>query len=153
MDIEIIETGPMEERRRRRSEAHRATTYGRFLNELCDATVYEKSFAATASTVVLNCLEQRLASGTVDHMEAQLTARLRELLEESRQPRALKPRKIHRIELLQMIADGLTLTMQEAEVVARNVLGAVRNHVSQGEAAQVEKQLPDDLREFWWPLL
>jgi uncharacterized protein (DUF2267 family) len=142
----------LEERRRHRSEAHRAGTWGRFLNQLCDETGYEKRFASEATASVLGALEQRLRMVESDHLEAQLPAKLRELLDAKRGERRLKPRQVHSAEMITMVSEDLDRTPQEAEVVVRDVLCQVRGQISEPEARRVERILPMDMRTLWTPL-
>jgi uncharacterized protein (DUF2267 family) len=144
-----LSAGAMKEKRRRRSDAHRASTWGHFLNRLCDETGCEKSFAAAATTAVLGALEQRLRESEADHLEAQLPSRLREALDDKRGERLLKPRQVHYGELVTMVSDALGLVPQEAEVVARDVLTVVRLQISEPEARRVERILPQDMRMLW----
>lgn len=82
-------------------------------------------------------------------MEAQLPARLREMLRENKAP-GDTPRKFGRDEFLRLVARDLELAgEQDAESVTRVVLGLVRQRLSEGEAADVEGQLPADLRSLW----
>jgi uncharacterized protein (DUF2267 family) len=146
-----ITPDPRQIKRARRSESHKATTWGAFLNELREHGDWSREFAEQATTAVLCTLERRITSNVAGHMEAQLPARLRELLASCERRSALKPRKIGRPEFMTLIAEDLDLTLQQAELVAREVLATVRTHISEGEALQVEKQLPMELRDLWWP--
>jgi uncharacterized protein (DUF2267 family) len=141
---------PIEEARRRRSEAHRATTYGTFMNELCSVGGYSREGAEKAALCVLNLLHHRIQEGEASNLEAQLPATLRELLQAYDRPMPLKPRQVGRQEFLTLVGEELELSPQEAEVVARDVLGIVRQHVSEGEATQIERELPPDMRNLWW---
>jgi len=141
---------PIQERKHQRSEAHKATTYGAFLTDLCAAGGYTRELAERAATHVLHRLEQRIRSDESDPLEAQLPVRLCELLAGCDRPLGLKRRKIHRAEFITLVAEDLELQPQEAERVVREVLGVVRQHISDGEAKKVEAQLPPDMRDFMW---
>lgn len=140
-----------EERRLHRSNAHRAGTWGRFLNRFCDGTGYEKPFAAEALSVVLNAFEQRLRTSEGDHLEAQLPAKLQELVRLRHGERRLRPRQVHAPELITMVAEDLDLTPQEAEGITRDALAMIRMQVTEPEARRVEHILPVDLRLLWGP--
>lgn len=145
-----LHADPAEERRRRRSESHRDTTYGTFLNELCANSGLARDRAEQAAVSVLCILTQRIQQGEAGNLEAQLPAKLRELVQTCDRHLDMKPSKVRRAEFITMVADDLSVPPQEAELIARNVLSTVRQHISDGEAGQVEQELPRDMRDLWW---
>lgn len=138
-----------QERREQRHQSRAGTTYRAFIRELCEKGAFDEAFAERAVVSVLCTLEQRLMGTEASDMEAQLPARLREMLRENKAP-GDTPRKFGRDEFLHLVARDLELAgEQDAESVTRVVLGLVRQRLSEGEAADVEGQLPADLRSLW----
>lgn len=136
-------------RREQRHQSRAGTTYRAFIRELCEKGAFDEAFAERAVVSVLCTLEQRLMSTEASDMEAQLPARLREVLRECRVTGS-KPRKFGRDEFLRIVAQDLELAgEQDAESVTRVVFELVRQHLSEGEASDVEGQLPADLRSLW----
>lgn len=137
-------------RREQRHQSRAGTTYRAFIRELCEKGAFDEAFAERAVVSVLCTLEQRLMSTEASDMEAQLPARLREMLRECRVTTGGKPRRFGRDEFLRIVARDLGLAdEQDAESVSRVVFGLVRQHLSEGEASDVEGQLPADLRSLW----
>ncbi len=87
----------------------------------------------------------------VKHLEAQLPAKVRDLLRRCPRHEGLPPRKFKLLEFLQRVGEDLDTTPNEAERLSRAVFATVRGHISEGEADDVMGQLPADLRALWIP--
>jgi uncharacterized protein (DUF2267 family) len=139
----------LERRRLLRRESRTGQTYRQFLRDLEALTGLSREKAERAAVSILCVLEQRLLGGQVSHMEAQLPAKLRDLLVRCERHAGPPPRKFHREEMLRMVADDLECSPIEAEPMIRQVCQVVREHISEGEAGQIEAELPGDLRELF----
>lgn len=139
----------LEARRAERHEARQTQTYKIFLKHLCALGALEEELAERAALSVLCALEQRLLGDEAAHLNAQLPARLRELLVRCERHHGQKPLKFGREAFISMVCADLELPPEEAERLIRTVLAAVRHQVSEGELEDVLGQLPQDLRELW----
>jgi|SRR5215217_3526896 len=140
-----------EELRAKRHESRTARTYSFFLKDLEARAGVDRPLAERAAESVLCTLEQRLMSGEVKDLEAQLPEKVRDLLRRCPRHEGLPPRKFKMLEFIQMVADDLDTTPNEAERLTRAVFATVREHVSEGETDEVIGQLPADLRALWIP--
>lgn len=94
------ETMSESERARRRvmrSESRTSQTYADFIKDLCQQANADWDYAEQVAASVLCVLEQRLTGGRGRHLEAQLPAKVRELLtrctrHEGARPRSSTPR-------------------------------------------------------------
>jgi uncharacterized protein (DUF2267 family) len=139
----------LETRREMRRETRRSQTYKAFLKNLCAIGSMSEEEAERAAVSVLCVLEQRLFGEEAAHLEAQLPAKLQELLVRCERHIGKPTSKFGREGFLQMVADDLGVDPNEAERKSRAVFTAVREQVSEGEVEDVINQLPADLRELW----
>lgn len=130
-----------------RHASRRANTYVKFIDELMRVAKLTKGEAEAAAVSVLSRFEQRLTRDEASHLEAQLPAKLREMLEGC--PRPLKPLRFYLDEFYQAVAGDLGLTKEEAISLTHFVFLAVSKFVSLGEARDVASQLPKDLAQVW----
>ncbi|NTX05942.1 DUF2267 domain-containing protein [Myxococcus sp. CA051A] len=140
-----------EELRAKRRESRTSRTYTLFLRDLEAKAGVDRPLAERAAESVLCTLEQRLMGQEVEHLEAQLPQKVRDLLQRCPRHEGLPPRKFKMLEFLQMVSDDLDTTPNEAERLTRAVFATVRAHISEGEAEDVIGQLPADLRALWVP--
>jgi uncharacterized protein (DUF2267 family) len=140
----------MQERREQRHESRTGQTYARFLDELSARGRMDRQQAEQAAVAVLSVLKLRLFGGEAKDLEAQLPQKLRELLRDypSEIP-GEPPASFGADEFLRRVARKLDITFGQAEQTARVVLGVVRDSISEGEARDVEAQLPPDLWSLW----
>jgi uncharacterized protein (DUF2267 family) len=140
----------VKESRELRHEAHTRESYARFIKRLCDVgpVPMERDLAECAAVAVMSALERRLPADEAKDLEAQLPRKLVEFLPppDKRSPR---PHKFGREEFIQTVADDLGKTPQEAEGLTRLVFRAIREQISEGEARDVEGNLPPDLQALW----
>jgi uncharacterized protein (DUF2267 family) len=133
-------------RREQRHESHTASTYAAFLAALCAEGPLERGLAECAAPAVVHALLQRIQPTEARDLEAQLPRKLVELLP----PREAGPEVgKSREEFLRAVGEALRLEPAAVEPVVRAVLVTVREHISQGEARDVEHNLRADLRELW----
>jgi uncharacterized protein (DUF2267 family) len=137
-----------EQRRLQRRESRASQTWHRFLADLCAATGLDPEPAADSAVSVLCRLEERLTAEEARDLEAQLPVKLRQLLADAcGQVDALH--KLHRRQFVTGVALDLGIPDAEAESLVRAVFATVRNHISEGEARDIQSQLPKDLQPLW----
>ncbi|AGC41362.1 hypothetical protein MYSTI_00003 [Myxococcus stipitatus DSM 14675] len=140
-----------EDLRAQRHESRTSRTYELFLGDLAARVGGDRALAQRAAESVLCTLEQRLMGTEVKHLEAQLPAKVRDLLKRCPRHEGLPPRKFKLLEFLQMVGDDLDTPPNEAERLSRAVFATLREHISEGEIDDVMGQLPADLRALWIP--
>lgn len=140
---------PTAERRAERHETRTRQTYVHFLKNLGAIGGMSREEAERAAVSVLCAVEQRLYGEEAAHLNAQLPLKLKELLARCPRHIGVPPRKLGRDELLQLVADDLETTVEDAELIVRSVLLAVRQQVTAGEVDDVISQLPPDIAELW----
>ncbi len=138
----------VKESRELRHEAHTRESYARFIKRLCGIGPIERDLAECAAVAVMMALERRLPADEARDLEAQLPSKLVEFLPppDKRSPR---PHKFGREEFIQTVADDLLKSPEEAERLTRLVFRAIREQISEGEARDVEGNLPPDLQALW----
>jgi uncharacterized protein (DUF2267 family) len=147
MNRTTTETEGMD-RRAQRHEAHTRETYASFLKHLCALEPIPRDLAECAAVAVLTALERRLPAYEARDLEAQLPRKLVEFLPPP-DKRPARPHKFGREEFLQTVADDLGKSPEEAERLTRLVFRALRDQISEGEARDVESNLPLDLQALW----
>ncbi|MCI0573338.1 MAG: DUF2267 domain-containing protein [Myxococcaceae bacterium] len=144
--------GPRQQAHRQtRSEVRTQQTFARFLDGLRIRTELPEDRREQVAVVVLGALQQRLLSGEADDLRAQLPRSLQELM--AAHPAAARGSgsgvPASGVEFIQAVAQPLGVDFDEAERYIRAVFATVREHISEGEARDVESQLPPDLWSLW----
>jgi len=139
----------LETRREQRRETRRSQTYKAFLRNLAAIGSMNEEESERAAISVLCVLEQRLFGEEAAHLEAQLPAKLQELLVRCERHVGKPASKFGREGFIQMVSEDLGVDGIEAEKKIRAVFTAVREQVSEGEIEDVIGQLPADLRGLW----
>ncbi|HVP60536.1 MAG TPA: DUF2267 domain-containing protein [Myxococcaceae bacterium] len=140
----------MDERTRaERSEQRRNQTFAAFMTYLRRVGAISEELAEQSAVAVLCALERRIQPAEARDLEAQLPAKLRDLVARCDRHAGLRPRAIDRTEFVGMVADELAVPPHRAEHLILAVFHALRAQVSEGEARQVEAQLPADLKVLW----
>jgi len=140
----------MDDRKRaERSEQRRNQTFAAFMTYLRRVGSISEDLAERAAVAVLCALERRIHPGEAKDLQAQLPAKLRDLVVRCDTHSGVRPHTIDEREFVAMVADDLTLPPARAEQLILSVFHALRAQVSEGEARQVEGQLPPDLRALW----
>jgi uncharacterized protein (DUF2267 family) len=134
-----------------RSETRTSQTYAAFLKDLCRAAQVDWDLAEQVAASVLCALEQRLTGGQGRHLEAQLPAKVRELLVRCNRHEGKPPEKFGAKELVTMVADDLTCRPDQAELHIRAVCDVLAAHVTEGELRHVKQELPEDIRAYFRP--
>ncbi|HSP77771.1 MAG TPA: DUF2267 domain-containing protein [Myxococcaceae bacterium] len=138
------------ERREQRHEAHTRSTYAAFLKELSEKGGMAPDLAGCAAAAVVNALLQRIQPSEAKDLEAQLPRRLVEFLPRPELWRAgPSPLGKSKEDFLRAVAEDLGMEVSRVEPVVRAVLNTLREHISEGEAEDVERNLRPDLRELW----
>lgn len=131
-----------------RHEAHTRETYALFIKHLCTLGPIARDVAECAAVAVLRALERRLPADEARDMEAQLPRKLVEFLPPA-DKRSPRPHKFGREEFIQTVAEDLGKSPEESERLTRLVFRALRDQISEGEARDVESNLPLDLQSLW----
>ncbi len=135
--------------RRKRHESRTSTTYKNFIKSLAELGNMTEEEAENASVSVLCALEQRIMSDEARDLEAQLPFKLQELLHRCERHEGGVPERFGREEFLEMVANDIDCSPEEAESIARSVFTTVRSQITEGEAEDVASQLPRDLQDLW----
>ena len=138
-----------EKHRTERSEQRRNQTFASFMTYLRRVGSISEELAEKAAVAVLCSLERRIHPDEAKDLEAQLPAKLRDLVRRCDTHAGIRPHKIDRPEFVAMVAEELGVPADRAERLILAVFHALRAQVSEGEARQVEGQLPPDLRSLW----
>lgn len=139
-----------EDLRQQRHESRTSSTFMDFVRDLCAQGNWSEEEAIRNAASVLTRLEQRLTGEEASNLAAQLPFKLQEILAEAGRPASGKPiEKFHKGDYVAAIARDLGKSADQAETIIRNVFTAVRSRVSEGEAGDVESQLPKDLKPLW----
>ncbi len=143
---DTLET-PRMDRRAQRHQSRTGSTYAAFIKDLCQAGNLDRHLAECAAVSVVGALIRRIQPTEAKDLEAQLPQRLVEFL--PRPEAAPGPRRFGREALLQTVADDLGIDPGQVEPIIRAVFTTLRNHISQGEADDVEHNLPADIQALW----
>jgi uncharacterized protein (DUF2267 family) len=126
--------------------------YRRFLDSLVRSGLGNAQAAERAAVAVLCNLEQRISGGEARDMNDELPWALRDLLRQCELHPRSRPERFGREEFLVRIAEELEAEDPvDAERIARTVLTAARELLSEKEASDVLSQLPPDLQALWAP--
>lgn len=131
-----------------RHEARTQQTYSRF-QDLLESSGLERDRAGEIAASVLCTLEQRITGEEAQDMEAQLPMKLRDLLVRCPKHKGAPQERFGADEFIGRVSEDLGCSREEAERYTRAVFGTVRTLISDGEASQVEGQLPQDLKAYW----
>ena len=145
-DTDMQET-PRMDRRAQRHQSRTGSTYAAFIKDLRQAGNLDRHLAECAAVSVVGALIRRIQPTEARDLEAQLPRRLVEFL--PRPETARGPRRFGRLELLQTVAEDLGVDVTRVEPIIRAVFTTLRNHISEGEAEDVEHNLPADLQALW----
>jgi CBS domain-containing protein/uncharacterized protein (DUF2267 family) len=105
--------------------------------------------APEAAGTVLCVLSLRLSGGEARDAAAALPPTLQAIVQPCALHRAEQPDLFGRGELLQVLAQHLPASTEQAEAIARAVFSAVQAEMPMVEVTAVEGQLPGDLKELW----
>jgi uncharacterized protein (DUF2267 family) len=136
-------------RQEQRGEVRAQQTFARFIEDIHRRTHQPLEQCRKATVIVLCTLEQRLFGRESEHLHAQLPRKLQELVDAC--PRSKDSATVHATgpEFIQAVALVLGTDYTHAEWMSRAVLATLREHISPGEAQDVESQLPPDLWSLW----
>ncbi len=134
--------------RLRRREAHYSQAWGRFVNRLARQARIDDKLAEDAAVSVTCALEQRLTAAEAEDLNAELPARLREVLLRCERHGG-KPLKFDLSGLYEMVSDDLELGVDEVVPLVAEVFQVLHEYVSPGEAHDVAAQLPGDIAAVW----
>jgi CBS domain-containing protein/uncharacterized protein (DUF2267 family) len=131
----------------RRRAGRAQSTYGRLLNRVRTTTGLDSSEQAeTALEIVLTAIVSRLTPQEARDLIAQLPS----LLQPTLRPAATGPDKsITREAVETELADQLGLTPARASEVLEGVGAVIAQSVSQGQVEDMQRQLPEGLREIF----
>jgi uncharacterized protein (DUF2267 family) len=131
----------------RRHQARATATYHRLVHDVQQATgLKTRDAAETTLLIVLDGICRRLPRAQADHLLAQLSSIAHEELE----PLAETPDKeITALVIESELKAELDLSDELARVMVRTVFAVVAQHVSSGQAANLRRSMPADLRELF----
>ena len=132
----------------KRHESRTTNSYLRFLEDLMDIGNLEADEAEAAAVSVLCALEQRISANEAQDLNSELPVKLRELLFRCDRHQE-KPLRFDLDTLYDMVADDLQVNRESVVPVVHFVFCAVRQRISEGEAADVAAQLPRDIASVW----
>jgi uncharacterized protein (DUF2267 family) len=141
-------TQPPQSRSAKRHESRIGSSYAAFIQHLCEVGKLEPGLAECAAVSVINALLHRIQPDEAKDLTAQLPRKLVEFLpKEGQQPGRVYGRS--RDDFLRMVAEDLRKDVSEVEGLVRAVFQGLREHISEGEAEDVESNLPRDLQDLW----
>ena len=137
-------------RSEKRHESHIGTTYAAFIRHLSEVGKLETGVAECAAVSVVNALLHRIQPSEAKDLRAQLPRKLVEFLPKENQA-APGTRAFGRTreDFLRVVAEDLRKDISEVEPLVRAVFQGLREHISEGEADDVESNLPPDLQDLW----
>lgn len=141
--------GAPQSRSAKRHESHIGSTYAAFIKHLCEVGKLEPGLAECAAVSVIHALLHRIQPGEAKDLQAQLPRKLLDMLPK---PDAQRPPRVpgkSREDFLQVVAEDLRKDVSEVELIVRAVFQGLREHISEGEAHDVESNLPRDLQDLW----
>jgi uncharacterized protein (DUF2267 family) len=109
----------------------------------------EPGLAECAAVSVINALLHRIQPGEAKDLQAQLPRKLLDMLpkQDAQQPARVLGKS--RDDFLQMVAEDLRKDVSEVETIVRAVFQGLREHISEGEAQDVESNLSRELQDLW----
>ncbi len=109
----------------------------------------DRQEAYLALRATLHALRDRLTIEETAQLAAQLPMLVRGFYYEGWDPTGKPLRERHKKEFLSRIRDEMRPYAVDYEQVARAVFSVMANRVSEGEIEDVERVLPESLRELW----
>lgn len=108
----------------------------------------QEAYAALKS--VLHALRDRLTAEQAAHLSAQLPLMIRGIYYEGYRPGATPKNYDTRQEFLDAVREGLyDVRAVNAERAVDSVFELLQDHVTEGEIAKVQKQMPEELAGMW----
>ena len=139
---------PPQSRSAKRHESRIGASYAAFIQHLCEVGKLEPGLAECAAVSVINALLHRIQPDEAKDLTAQLPRKLVEFLpKEGQQPGRVEGRS--RDDFLRGVAEELRKDVSEVEGLVRAVFQGLREHISEGEAEDVESNLPRELQDLW----
>jgi uncharacterized protein (DUF2267 family) len=141
--------GAPQSRSAKRHESHLGSTYAAFIKHLCEVGKLEPGLAECAAVSVINALLHRIQPSEARDLQAQLPRKLLDMLpkqDPQQPPRALGK---SRDDFLKVVAEDLRKDVSEVETIVRAVFQGLREHISEGEAQDVESNLSRELQDLW----
>ena len=140
--------GPMS-RSEKRHQSHLGRSYAAFIKHLAEVGKLEAGVVECAAVSVINALLHRIQPTEAKDLTAQLPRKLVEFLpKEGQQPGRDYGRS--REDFLRVVGEDLRKEdASEVEGLVRAVFQGLREHISEGEAEDVESNLPPDLQDLW----
>lgn len=140
--------GPMS-RSEKRHQSHLGRTYAAFIKHLSEVGRLEAGVAECAAVSVINALLHRIQPEEAKDLEAQLPRKLLEFLPKEDPQKPVRNFGRTRDDFLRVVAEDLRKDVSEVETIVRAVFLGLREHISEGEAHDVESNLPPDLQDLW----
>lgn len=142
-------TGGPQSRSEKRHQSHLGRTYAAFIKHLAEVGKLDKEVVECAAVSVVNALLHRIQPEEAKDLEAQLPRKLLEFLPKEGGEKAARQYGRTRDDFLRVVAEDLGKDVAEVEPIVRAVFLGLREHISEGEAQDVESNLPPDLQDLW----
>lgn len=140
--------GPLS-RSEKRHQSHLGSTYAAFIKHLAEVGKLDKEVVECAAVSVVNALLHRIQPDEAKDLQAQLPRKLLEFLPKEGPEKAVRSYGRTRDDFLRAVAEDLGKDVSEVEPIVRAVFLGLRAHISEGEAQDVETNLPPDLQDLW----
>jgi uncharacterized protein (DUF2267 family) len=142
-------SGNPQSRSEKRHQSHLGSTYAAFIKHLCEVGKLEAGLAECAAVSVINALLHRIQPGEAKDLQAQLPRKLLEFLPKEGPEKPARTFGKSREDFLQVVAEDLRKDVSEVESIVRAVFQGLREHISEGEAQDVESNLTRELQDLW----
>ncbi|WP_043410557.1 DUF2267 domain-containing protein [Archangium violaceum] len=142
-------TGGPTSRSEKRHQSHLGRSYAAFIKHLAEVGKLEAGLVECAAVSVINALLHRIQPEEAKDLEAQLPRKLLEFLPTEGPEKAARKYGRTRDDFLRGVAEDLGKDASEVESLVRAVFLGLREHISEGEAQDVESNLPPDLQDLW----
>ncbi len=140
--------GPLS-RAEKRHQSHLGSTYAAFIKHLSEVGKLDAGVAECAAVSVIGALLHRIQPEEARDLEAQLPRKLLEFLPKEDPQKPARGYGRTRDDFLRVVAEDLRKDVSEVESIVRAVFLGLREHISEGEAQDVESNLPPDLQALW----
>ncbi|MCY1082716.1 DUF2267 domain-containing protein [Archangium lansingense] len=140
--------GPLS-RSEKRHQSHLGSSYAAFIKHLAEAGKLEAGVVECAAVSVVNALLHRIQPDEAKDLQAQLPRKLLEFLPKEGGEKPARSYGRTRDDFLKVVAEDLGKDVSEVEPIVRAVFLGLREHISEGEAQDVESNLPRDLQDLW----
>lgn len=141
--------GAPQSRSEKRHQSHIGSTYAAFIKHLSEVGKLDASLVECAAVSVVNALLHRIQPDEAKDLQAQLPRKLLDFLPKEGAQKPGRTLGKSRDDFLRAVAEDLGKDVSEVEPIVRAVFLGLREHISEGEAQDVESNLSRDLQDLW----